>query len=231
MSTLCRELGLASTEQLTAAAWETLKVQFIRRQAELDINMFLVVPSMPAQYFQPQGYDNIPNSSVPCRCAAEVMSTLWRELGLKSTEQLTAAAWETFMVQFIRRQAERDTNMFVVVPSTPAQYFHMLRRQANLPYKRPLIVAAPKFLHHHRPATSAIQDFTTGMHTQAELSSEGVGQYLHDHQAAGTNCPHHCTFKTHAPPPPCNLCHTSLHHRCACLGLSRSLALGGLLSS
>lgn len=43
------------------------------------------------------------------------------------------------MVQFIRRQAERDANMFVIVPSTPAQYFHALRRQANLPYKRPLI--------------------------------------------------------------------------------------------
>jgi Transketolase, pyrimidine binding domain len=52
--------------------------------------------------------------------------------------------------------------MFIVVPSTPAQYFHVLRRQANLPYQRPLIVATPKFLHHHRPATSALQDFTTG---------------------------------------------------------------------
>lgn len=91
------------------------------------------------------------------------MQLLWGELGLNDRGELTAESWEKFMVQFIRRQAERDASMFVVVPSTPAQYFHVLRRQANLPYQRPLIVATPKFLHHHRPATSALQDFTTGV--------------------------------------------------------------------
>ena len=99
------------------------------------------------------------------RCTREVMATLWRELGLGAGGELTAAAWEKFMVQFIRRQAERETNMFVVVPSTPAQYFHALRRQANLPYQKPLVVATPKYLHHHRPATSALEDFTTGART------------------------------------------------------------------
>lgn len=64
---------------------------------------------------------------------------LWAEMGGQMGGELDASKWEKFMVQFIRRQAERDANMFVIVPSTPAQYFHALRRQANLPYKRPLI--------------------------------------------------------------------------------------------
>lgn len=75
----------------------------------------------------------------PCRASSEVMNVLWSEMGMEMGAELDAVMWEKFMVQFIRRQAERDANMFVVVPSTPAQYFHVLRRQANLPYKRPLI--------------------------------------------------------------------------------------------
>jgi hypothetical protein len=74
-----------------------------------------------------------------CRLTSEVASVLWSELGLRTGAPLDAETWESFMVQFIRRQAERDANMFVVCPSTPAQYFHVLRRQANLPYKRPLV--------------------------------------------------------------------------------------------
>jgi len=34
--------------------------------------------------------------------------------------------------------------------------------QVNLPYKKPLVIASPKFLHHHRPCTSALVDFSTG---------------------------------------------------------------------
>lgn len=74
-----------------------------------------------------------------CRSVSEVMQVLWTEMGLRIGSDLDAATWESFMVQFIRRQSERDANMFVVAPSTPAQYFHVLRRQANLPYKRPLV--------------------------------------------------------------------------------------------
>ena len=35
------------------------------------------------------------------------------------------------MVQFSRRYAERQANMFVVCATTPAQVFHALRRQMN----------------------------------------------------------------------------------------------------
>jgi 2-oxoglutarate dehydrogenase complex dehydrogenase (E1) component-like enzyme len=35
------------------------------------------------------------------------------------------------MISYIRRRAERLSNMFVVCASTPAQYFHVLRRQVR----------------------------------------------------------------------------------------------------
>lgn len=91
-----------------------------------------------------------------------MMSVLWGEMGLAEGAPMTAAAWEAFMLAFLRRTAEREANLALVVPSTPAQLFHVLRRQANLPYQRPLIIAAPKMLHHHRPATSALSDFGDG---------------------------------------------------------------------
>lgn len=44
---------------------------------------------------------------------------------------------------------ESDTvnvNMHVVFPTTPAQYFHLLRRQMKRNFRKPLIVAGPKGL-------------------------------------------------------------------------------------
>lgn len=66
------------------------------------------------------------------------------------------------MVQHMRRHAERLANIFVVNATTPAQMFHALRRQLNRPFQKPLVLLTPKYLLHHRPATSALQDFTTG---------------------------------------------------------------------
>lgn len=39
-----------------------------------------------------------------------------------------------------------NLNMHIVFPTTPAQYFHLLRRQIKRNYRKPLIVAAPKIL-------------------------------------------------------------------------------------
>ena len=69
--------------------------------------------------------------------------------------------WDRLMVQFVRRDAERHSNIFVVNATTPAQLFHVLRRQMNRPFDKPLILFTPKHLLHHRPATSALEDFTS----------------------------------------------------------------------
>ncbi|MDH3223205.1 MAG: 2-oxoglutarate dehydrogenase E1 component, partial [Gemmatimonadota bacterium] len=55
-----------------------------------------------------------------------------------------------------------EDNMRVVYPTTPAQYFHLLRRQALSEPERPLIVMTPKSLLRHPMATSPVRDLTDG---------------------------------------------------------------------
>jgi 2-oxoglutarate dehydrogenase E1 component len=55
-----------------------------------------------------------------------------------------------------------EDNMRVVVPTTPANYFHLLRRQALSTKKKPLVVFTPKSLLRHRLCVSQVGDFTTG---------------------------------------------------------------------
>jgi multifunctional 2-oxoglutarate metabolism enzyme len=55
-----------------------------------------------------------------------------------------------------------EDNMRVAVASTPANYFHLLRRQALSAKKKPLIAYTPKSLLRNRFAVSSVEDFTTG---------------------------------------------------------------------
>ncbi|PMH46905.1 2-oxoglutarate dehydrogenase E1 component [Vibrio sp. 10N.286.49.B3] len=55
-----------------------------------------------------------------------------------------------------------EQNMQVVVPSTPAQVYHMLRRQVVRPMRRPLIVMSPKSLLRHPLCTSTLEELATG---------------------------------------------------------------------
>ena len=55
-----------------------------------------------------------------------------------------------------------ENNMTVARPSTPASYFHLLRRQAYARPRRPLIVFTPKAMLRLRGATSDVGDFTNG---------------------------------------------------------------------
>jgi len=55
-----------------------------------------------------------------------------------------------------------ENNMQVCVPSTPAQMFHMLRRQMHQPFRKPLIVMTPKSLLRHELSVSAMADLTRG---------------------------------------------------------------------
>jgi 2-oxoglutarate dehydrogenase E1 component len=55
-----------------------------------------------------------------------------------------------------------EHNIQVVVPSTPAQFFHMLRRQILRPMRKPLIVMTPKSLLRRKESTSALQELATG---------------------------------------------------------------------
>ncbi|MCK5924753.1 MAG: 2-oxoglutarate dehydrogenase E1 component, partial [Methylococcales bacterium] len=51
-------------------------------------------------------------------------------------------------------------NIQVCVPTTPAQIFHLLRRQLKRDYRKPLIVMSPKSLLRHKLAVSTLEDLT-----------------------------------------------------------------------
>jgi len=55
-----------------------------------------------------------------------------------------------------------EGNLRIAYPSTSAQYFHILRRQARLPVKRPLVLMQPKSMLRLAAATSRLQDLATG---------------------------------------------------------------------
>jgi len=58
-------------------------------------------------------------------------------------------------------QLAAEDNMQICQPSTAAQYFHMLRRQARRPWRKPLIVFTPKSMLRHPDASSVIDEFST----------------------------------------------------------------------
>ncbi|MGW5270080.1 multifunctional oxoglutarate decarboxylase/oxoglutarate dehydrogenase thiamine pyrophosphate-binding subunit/dihydrolipoyllysine-residue succinyltransferase subunit [Rhodococcus sp. NPDC003994] len=55
-----------------------------------------------------------------------------------------------------------EGSMTVAVPSTPANYFHLLRRHARDGIQRPLVVFTPKSMLRNKAAVSNIEDFTDG---------------------------------------------------------------------
>ncbi|KAJ4473013.1 dehydrogenase E1 and transketolase domain-containing protein 1 [Lentinula aciculospora] len=55
-----------------------------------------------------------------------------------------------------------NINMHIVFPTTPAQYFHLLRRQMKRNYRKPLVVAAPKGLLRLSAAASSLADLEPG---------------------------------------------------------------------
>jgi len=55
-----------------------------------------------------------------------------------------------------------ENNMTVAQPSTPANHFHLLRRQAFTKPKRPLVIFTPKSMLRLKAASSAVEDFTQG---------------------------------------------------------------------
>jgi 2-oxoglutarate dehydrogenase E1 component len=92
----------------------------------------------------------------------QAVDLVWNEMGLDEAGQLTQTMWIEIMKTFLRRHHEAKANMIVVNCTTPAQYFHVLRRQLNQSISKPLVVMSPKYLLHHTPCTSALEDFAPG---------------------------------------------------------------------
>ena len=66
-----------------------------------------------------------------------------------------------FLGRFLQLCAEG--NIVVATPSTPAQLYHLLRRQALLDQRKPLVVMTPKpWLYGHQPSYSRLDDLAHG---------------------------------------------------------------------
>jgi len=55
-----------------------------------------------------------------------------------------------------------EDNLIVANCTTPANYFHVLRRQLHRPFRKPLILMTPKSLLRHKRAVSNLEDMATG---------------------------------------------------------------------
>ncbi|KAH1013388.1 hypothetical protein HUJ04_002382 [Dendroctonus ponderosae] len=66
-----------------------------------------------------------------------------------------------------------DINWIITNCTTPANFFHMMRRQIALPFRKPLIVMTPKSLLRHPEARSSFDDMVEGTEFQRIIPDEG----------------------------------------------------------
>jgi 2-oxoglutarate dehydrogenase E1 component len=59
-------------------------------------------------------------------------------------------------------QLAAEFNMIVANPTTPANFFHLLRRQVAWPFRKPCVVFSPKSLLRHPAVISPLKEFTSG---------------------------------------------------------------------
>lgn len=83
------------------------------------------------------------------------------------------------MRSWLRDNANSKSNLVVVVPSTPAQYFHALRRQVVSSCRKPVALFTPKSLLHHRPCSSSLDDFGPDTEFQRVLPHEPHDSDVH----------------------------------------------------
>ncbi|XP_073649830.1 2-oxoglutarate dehydrogenase-like, mitochondrial isoform X3 [Tursiops truncatus] len=82
-------------------------------------------------------------------------------------------AYPAFTQDFEVRQLY-DCNWIVVNCSTPASYFHVLRRQILLPFRKPLIIFTPKSLLRHPEAKSSFDQMVSGTSFQRVIPEDGA---------------------------------------------------------
>ncbi len=70
-------------------------------------------------------------------------------------------------------QACADNNLQVCSPTTPAQYFHVLRRQMHQSQAKPLVLFMPKNLFRHKACVSTLQDLVAGSFRPVLPAAEG----------------------------------------------------------
>ncbi|MSS73961.1 MAG: hypothetical protein EXS64_21120 [Candidatus Latescibacteria bacterium] len=69
-----------------------------------------------------------------------------------------------------------EDNLQVCYPSTPAQYFHVLRQQVHRTFRKPLVLMTPKSLLRHRGCVSPLEAFTGGAFQRVMEETAGPGE-------------------------------------------------------
>ncbi|MCE9613140.1 MAG: 2-oxoglutarate dehydrogenase E1 component [Lentisphaerae bacterium] len=69
-----------------------------------------------------------------------------------------------------------ENNMQVCNMTTPAQYFHVLRRQMRRTFRKPLVIMAPKSLLRHKRAVSRFGEFTSGNFSEVLDDAQDLDQ-------------------------------------------------------
>lgn len=155
------ELGYAQTNPNTLTIWEAQFGDFANG-AQIMIDTFLV--SGEAKWnvknglvvLLPHGYDG----QGPEHSSGRVERFL--QLCDASDEFPTESETDGSIME--------QTNMTVANCTTAANYFHLLRRQIRRPFRKPLVVMAPKKLLKYRGANSDIEDFAEGLRFKTVLA-------------------------------------------------------------
>jgi len=149
------ELGYAQTNPNTLTLWEAQFGDFANG-AQVIIDQFFC--SGEAKWnvknglvmLLPHGYDGQGPEHSSCRTE--------RYLLLCDQDEFVPNGG----ADYDNKDILREHNMQVVNPSTAANYFHLLRTQMRLPFRKPLVVVAPKKLLRFKSACSNIDEFTEG---------------------------------------------------------------------
>jgi 2-oxoglutarate dehydrogenase E1 component len=147
------EYGFSLTNPNALILWEAQFGDFANG-AQIMIDQFITAGE--AKWGQetglvmllPHGYDG--------QGAEHSSGRLERVLGLSADDPYSLA----FALEAIRERRQiAYSNIQVVMPTNPANYFHMLRRQIKRDFRRPLFVFSSKKLLRHREACSDISEF------------------------------------------------------------------------
>lgn len=151
------EYGVSIESPRTLTVWEAQFGDFFNG-AQIIIDTFIT--SGEAKWLKqsglvmllPHGYDGAGPEHSSCR--------------LERFLQLTDS--DMFKVDTER------VNMNIVNPTTPAQYFHVLRRQMKRPYRKPLVVVGPKTILRLSNAVSTLKEMDVGTSFQPVLTDSEV---------------------------------------------------------
>ncbi|KAK2579350.1 hypothetical protein KPH14_008300 [Odynerus spinipes] len=151
------EYGMSITVPTTLTIWEAQFGDFFNG-AQIIIDTFVTsgeakwMVSSGLTMLLPHGYDGAGPEHSSCR--------------IERFLQLTDSKED--------KPDGEDVNIQIVNPTTPAQYFHVLRRQMRRNFRKPLIIIAPKVLLRHANATSSLMDMKPGTYFKPIIGDDNA---------------------------------------------------------